>query len=184
MHTFHLPVGISDFAEIRENHFYYVDKSLLVERLLKTTGTKVTLITRPRRFGKTIGMSMLANFFDIRKESSKLFEGLNITQNHYKEDFYHAFLAGIFTGAGYMVESNREHGEGRSDVVVYDSLNGKVEIFEAKYSEKLKDIENDCNRALRQINTRMYAEEYEDDYDQILCYGISFFKKRCLVKIQ
>ena len=556
MHTFHLPVGISDFAEIRENHFYYVDKSLLVERLLKTTGTKVTLITRPRRFGKTIGMSMLANFFDIRKESSKLFEGLNITQNQtlckkwmnqwptiffslkdidgltfesaynqlliqisdlykehtylldceeidsddkkiflklkateaneaqvsralstlmrminiyykkpvillldeydvpiakasthgyydkmlevmklmmstalkdnntlhfavitgclkiakesiftgtnnfvsdtitdsrlneyfgftqeevdtllkaanatthseeikhwydgyhfgnvdvycpwdvmnylrdlqlnpnakpesywnntsdnsiirsfidyagsnitkkletllsgnsisqqidenltydylhsseenlwsilyltgyltsskndslsvsgsdeistlkipnaeikeifettimkwfsdnakvwnrkalfdavwsgdslslteemskllrrtisyhdYKEDFYHAFLAGIFTGAGYMVESNREHGEGRSDVVVYDSLNGKVAIFEAKYSEKLKDMENDCNRALRQINTRMYAEEYEDDYDQILCYGISFFKKRCLVKM-
>lgn len=555
MHTFHLPVGISDFAEIRENHFYYVDKSLLVEQLLKTTGTKVTLITRPRRFGKTIGMSMLANFFDIRKESSKLFEGLNITQNQtlckkwmnqwptiffslkdidgltfesaynqlliqisdlykehtylldceeidsddkkiflklkateaneaqvsralstlmrmlniyykkpvillldeydvpiakasthgyydkmlevmklmmstalkdnstlhfavitgclkiakesiftgtnnfvsdtitdsrlneyfgftqeevntllkaanatthseeikhwydgyhfgnvdvycpwdvmnylrdlqlnpnakpesywnntsdnsiirsfidyagsnitkkletllsgnsisqqidenltydylhsseenlwsilyltgyltsskndslsvsgsdeistlkipnaeikeifettimkwfsdnakvwnrkalfdavwsgdslslteemskllrrtisyhdYKEDFYHAFLAGIFTGAGYMVESNREHGEGRSDVVVYDSLNGKVAIFEAKYSEKLKDMENDCNRALRQINTRMYAEEYEDDYDQILCYGISFFKKRCLVK--
>ena len=532
MHTFHLPVGISDFAEIRENHFYYVDKSLLVEQLLKTTGTKVTLITRPRRFGKTIGMSMLANFFDIRKESSKLFEGLNITQNQtlckkwmnqwptiffslkdidgltfesaynqlliqisdlykehtylldceeidsddkkiflklkateaneaqvsralstlmrilniyykkpvillldeydvpiakasthgyydkmlevmklmmstalkdnstlhfavitgclkiakesiftgtnnfvsdtitdsrlneyfgftqeevntllkaanatthseeikhwydgyhfgnvdvycpwdvmnylrdlqlnpnakpesywnntsdnsiirsfidyagsnitkkletllsgnsisqqidenltydylhsseenlwsilyltgyltsskndslsvsgsdeistlkipnaeikeifettimkwfsdnakvwnrkalfdavwsgdslslteemskllrrtisyhdYKEDFYHAFLAGIFTGAGYMVESNREHGEGRSDVVVYDSLNGKVAIFEAKYSEKLKDMENDCNRALRQINTRMYAEE-------------------------
>lgn len=557
MHTFHLPVGISDFAEIRENHFYYVDKSLLVEQLLKTTGTKVTLITRPRRFGKTIGMSMLANFFDIKKESSKLFEGLNITQNQtlckkwmnqwptiffslkdidgltfesaynqlliqisdlykehtylldceeidsddkkvflklkatesneaqvsralstlmrmlniyykkpvillldeydvpiakasthgyydkmlevmklmmstalkdnstlhfavitgclkiakesiftgtnnfvsntitdsrlneyfgftqeevdtllkaanatkhseeikhwydgyhfgnvdvycpwdvmnylrdlqlnpnakpesywnntsdnsiirsfidyagsnitkkletllsgnsisqqidenltydylhsseenlwsilyltgyltsskndslsvsgsdeistlkipnaeikeifestimkwfsdnakvwnrkalfdavwsgdslslteemskllrrtisyhdYKEDFYHAFLAGIFTGAGYMVESNREHGEGRSDVVVYDSLNGKVAIFEAKYSEKLKDMENDCNRALRQINTRMYAEEYEDDYDQILCYGISFFKKRCLVKIQ
>ena len=557
MHTFHLPVGISDFAEIRENHFYYVDKSLLVEQLLKTTGTKVTLITRPRRFGKTIGMSMLANFFDIRKESSKLFEGLNITQNQtlckkwmnqwptiffslkdidgltfesaynqlliqisnlykehtylldceeidsddkkvflklkatesneaqvsralstlmrmlniyykkpvillldeydvpiakasthgyydkmlevmklmmstalkdnstlhfavitgclkvakesiftgtnnfvsntitdsrlneyfgftqeevdtllkaanatkhseeikhwydgyhfgnvdvycpwdvmnylrdlqlnpnakpesywnntsdnsiirsfidyagsnitkkletllsgnsisqqidenltydylhsseenlwsilyltgyltsaktdslsvsgsneistlkipnaeikeifettimkwfsdnakawnrkalfdavwngdslalteemskllrrtisyhdYKEDFYHAFLAGIFTGAGYMVESNREHGEGRSDVVVYDSLNGKVAIFEAKYSEKLKDMENDCNRALRQINTRMCAEEYEDDYDQILCYGISFFKKRCLVKIQ
>ena len=557
MHTFHLPVGISDFAEIRENHFYYVDKSLLVEQLLKTTGTKVTLITRPRRFGKTIGMSMLANFFDIRKESSKLFEGLNITQNQtlckkwmnqwptiffslkdidgltfesaynqlliqisdlykehtylldceeidsddkkvflklkatesneaqvsralstlmrmlniyykkpvillldeydvpiakasthgyydkmlevmklmmstalkdnstlhfavitgclkiakesiftgtnnfvsntitdsrlneyfgftqeevdtllkaanatkhseeikhwydgyhfgnvdvycpwdvmnylrdlqlnpnakpesywnntsdnsiirsfidyagsnitkkletllsgnsisqqidenltydylhsseenlwsilyltgyltsskndslsvsgsdeistlkipnaeikeifestimkwfsdnakvwnrkalfdavwsgdslslteemskllrrtisyhdYKADFYHAFLAGIFTGAGYMVESNREHGEGRSDVVVYDSLNGKVAIFEAKYSEKLKDMENDCNRALRQINTRMYAEEYEDDYDQILCYGISFFKKRCLVKIQ
>ena len=557
MHTFHLPVGISDFAEIRENHFYYVDKSLLVEQLLKTTGTKVALITRPRRFGKTIGMSMLANFFDIRKESSKLFEGLNITQNQtlckkwmnqwptiffslkdidgltfesaynqlliqisdlykehtylldceeidsddkkvflklkatesneaqvsralstlmrmlniyykkpvillldeydvpiakasthgyydkmlevmklmmstalkdnstlhfavitgclkiakesiftgtnnfvsntitdsrlneyfgftqeevdtllkaanatkhseeikhwydgyhfgnvdvycpwdvmnylrdlqlnpnakpesywnntsdnsiirsfidyagsnitkkletllsgnsisqqidenltydylhsseenlwsilyltgyltsskndslsvsgsdeistlkipnaeikeifestimkwfsdnakvwnrkalfdavwsgdclslteemskllrrtisyhdYKEDFYHAFLAGIFTGAGYMVESNREHGEGRSDVVVYDSLNGKVAIFEAKYSEKLKDMENDCNRALRQINTRMYAEEYEDDYDQILCYGISFFKKRCLVKIQ
>lgn len=119
----------------------------------------------------------------LTEEMSKLLRR-TISYHDYKEDFYHAFLAGIFTGAGYMVESNREHGEGRSDVVVYDSLNGKVAIFEAKYSEKLKDMENDCNRALRQINTRMYAEEYEDDYDQILCYGISFFKKRCLVKIQ
>ena len=117
----------------------------------------------------------------LTEEMSKLLRR-TISYHDYKEDFYHAFLAGIFTGAGYMVESNREHGEGRSDVVVYDSLNGKVAIFEAKYSEKLKDMESDCNRALRQINTRMYAEEYEDDYDQILCYGISFFKKRCLVK--
>ena len=118
----------------------------------------------------------------LTEEMSKLLRR-TISYHDYKEDFYHAFLAGIFTGAGYMVESNREHGEGRSDVVVYDSLNGKVAIFEAKYSEKLKDMESDCNRALRQINTRMYAEEYEDDYDQILCYGISFFKKRCLVKM-
>ena len=555
MHTFHLPVGISDFAEIRENHFYYVDKSLLVEQLLKTTGTKVTLITRPRRFGKTIGMSMLANFFDIRKESSKLFEGLNITQNQtlckkwmnqwptiffslkdidgltfesaynqlliqisdlykehtylldceeidsddkkiflklkateaneaqvsralstlmrmlniyykkpvillldeydvpiakasthgyydkmlevmklmmstalkdnstlhfavitgclkiakesiftgtnnfvsdtitdsrlneyfgftqeevntllkaanatthseeikhwydgyhfgdadvycpwdvmcyiddlqknsnaepdeywkdtsdnaiirsfidyagtsitkkmetlmsggyivqrvdenltydylhsseenlwsmmyltgyltrvrdgeinealpdnmvalkipnleikqifetevaewfeesaskwnknalfeavwrgdcesitrevstllrrtisyhdYREDFYHAFLAGIFTGAGYMVDSNKEHGEGRSDVVVYDSINARVAIFEAKYTKVLENLESECDIALQQMDDRMYAKEYEDDYDQILCYGISFFKKRCMVK--
>ena len=118
----------------------------------------------------------------LTEEMSKLLRR-TISYHDYKEDFYHAFLAGIFTGAGYMVESNREHGEGRSDVVVYDSLNGKVAIFEAKYSEKLKDMESDCNRALRQINTQMYAEEYEDDYDQILCYGISFFKKRCLVKM-
>lgn len=118
----------------------------------------------------------------LTEEMSRLLRR-TISYHDYKEDFYHAFLAGIFTGAGYMVESNREHGEGRSDVVVYDSLNGRVAIFEAKYSEKLKDMENDCKRALQQIDNRMYAEEYEDDYDQIFCYGISFFKKRCLVKI-
>ena len=54
-----IPVGISDFEEIRKNGFYYVDKTGLIEKLLKTAGVKATLITRPRRFGKTLGMSML-----------------------------------------------------------------------------------------------------------------------------
>ena len=107
-----------------------------------------------------------------------------ISYHDYKEDFYHAFLAGIFTGAGYMVDSTKEHGEGRSDVVVYDPVNGRVAIFEAKYTKNQEKLESTCNTALQQIDERLYAKEYEDDYDQILCYGISFFKKRCLVKIK
>ena len=107
-----------------------------------------------------------------------------ISYHDYKEDFYHAFLAGIFTGAGYMVDSNKEHGEGRRDVVVYDPVNGRVAIFEAKYTKNQEKLESTCNTALQQIDERLYAKEYEDDYDQILCYGISFFKKRCLVKIK
>lgn len=105
-----------------------------------------------------------------------------ISYHDYKEDFYHAFLAGIFTGAGYMVDSNKEHGEGRSDVVVYDPINSRVAIFEAKYTKSLDKLESECDAALQQIDDRMYAKEYEDDYNQILCYGISFFKKRCMVK--
>ena len=105
-----------------------------------------------------------------------------ISYHDYKEDFYHAFLAGIFTGAGYMVDSNKEHGEGRSDVVVYDPINSRVAIFEAKYTKSLDKLESECDAAIQQIDDRMYAEEYEDDYDQIFCYGISFFKKRCMVK--
>ena len=105
-----------------------------------------------------------------------------ISYHDYREDFYHAFLAGIFTGAGYMVDSNKEHGEGRSDVVVYDPVNARVAIFEAKYTKTLENLERECDMALQQIDDRMYAEEYEDDYDQIFCYGISFFRKRCLVK--
>ena len=88
----------------------------------------------------------------------------------------------IFTGAGYMVDSNKEHGEGRSDVVVYDPVNGWVAVFEAKYSKKLESLDLDCDRALKQIDQKMYLEEYEGQYDQSYCYGISFFKKRCLVK--
>ena len=105
-----------------------------------------------------------------------------ISYHDYKEDFYHAFLAGIFTGAGYMVDSNKEHGEGRSDVVVYDPINSRVAVFKAKYTKSLDKLESECDAALQQIDDRMYAKEYEDDYDQILCYGISFFKKRCMVK--
>ncbi len=117
----------------------------------------------------------------ITKEMNALLRR-TISYHDYKEDFYHAFLAGIFTGAGYMVDSNKEHGEGRSDVVVYDSVHGRVAIFEAKYTKVLAGLEKECDAALQQIDERMYAKEYEDDYDEILCYGISFFKKRCLVK--
>ena len=117
----------------------------------------------------------------ITKEMNALLRR-TISYHDYRENFYHAFLAGIFTGAGYMVDSNKKHGEGRSDVVIYDSINGRVAIFEAKYTKVLDNLENACDMALQQIDDRLYAKEYEDDYDQILCYGISFFKKRCMVK--
>lgn len=117
----------------------------------------------------------------ITKEMNALLRR-TISYHDYREDFYHAFLAGIFTGAGYMVDSNKEHGEGRSDVVVYDPVNARVAIFEAKYTKTLENMERECDMALQKIDDRMYAAEYEDDYDQILCYGISFFRKRCMVK--
>ena len=105
-----------------------------------------------------------------------------ISYHDYKEDFYHAFLAGIFAGAGYSVDSNRERGEGRSDVVVRNSSKGRVALFEAKYAKTLDGLETSCEAALRQIKDRQYAKDFADDYDDILCYGIAFYKKRCLVK--
>ncbi len=117
----------------------------------------------------------------MTEEMNKLLRR-TISYHDYKEDYYHAFLAGIFAGAGYIVESNKEHGEGRSDVVVYDPVESRAAVFEAKYSKALKDMETSCEEALMQIDKQMYAREYEDDYDHIFCYGISFFKKRCLVK--
>ena len=64
MKGLNIPVGVSDFEKIRSNGYYYIDKSGLIGELLRA-GAEVTLITRPRRFGKTLGMSMLENFFDI-----------------------------------------------------------------------------------------------------------------------
>ena len=107
-----------------------------------------------------------------------------ISYHDYKEDFYHAFLAGIFAGAGYEVDSNKEHGEGRSDVVVLDPEGDRVAIFEAKYSRTQDAMSKDCAAALQQIEDRQYAKEFEDDYDSALCYGIAFYKKRCLVRMK
>ena len=107
-----------------------------------------------------------------------------ISYHDYREDFYHAFLAGIFAGAGYEVDSNKEHGEGRSDVVVLDSEGDRVAIFEAKYSRTQDAMPKDCAAALQQIEDRQYAKEFEEDYDSVLCYGIAFYKKRCLVRMK
>lgn len=78
-HTLKLPVGIENFEEIRRLGFYYVDKTKLIEQLLQSWG-KVNLFTRPRRFGKTLNMSMLQTFFEIGTDPS-LFDGLHISKN-------------------------------------------------------------------------------------------------------
>ena len=77
--TLKLPVGIDSFEKIRRNNFYYIDKTKLIEQLVETGG-EVTLFTRPRRFGKTLNMSMLKSFFEVGTDES-LFDGLYIAQN-------------------------------------------------------------------------------------------------------
>lgn len=81
MKDLQFPVGISNFEKIREGGYYYIDKTNLISELLSGGIAEVTLITRPRRFGKSLGMSTLANFLDIRKDSKQLFEGLAISKN-------------------------------------------------------------------------------------------------------
>ena len=71
-----LPVGVENFEDIRREHFYYVDKTGFIEQLLKEYG-KVSLFTRPRRFGKTLNMSMLKAFFEVGTDPA-LFKGLKI----------------------------------------------------------------------------------------------------------
>ena len=107
-----------------------------------------------------------------------------ISYHDYKEDFYHAFFAGIFAGAGYIVESNKEHGEGRSDIIVQDYTGDRMAVFEVKYSKSQDGLENECLKAIAQIDNKMYAKEFEEDYSQVICYGISFYKKRCMVKVK
>lgn len=74
-----VPLGLENFSEIRSNGYYYVDKTDFIRKLLKQQ-FKVSLVTRPRRFGKTLAMSMLEEFFDVSKDSRKNFEGLRISE--------------------------------------------------------------------------------------------------------
>ena len=81
MKKYFMPVGNTDFGEIRKSGLYYIDKTMLIDQLVDKNKAKVTLFTRPRRFGKTLNMSMLEHFFDIRRDSRAIFEGLEISEN-------------------------------------------------------------------------------------------------------
>ena len=78
MNNMKLPVGIESFAEMRQEGFYYIDKTGLIRDLLNNWG-EVNLFTRPRRFGKTLNMSMLKSFFEIGTDKT-LFDGLAISK--------------------------------------------------------------------------------------------------------
>ena len=82
-----IPIGIENFEDIIKDNYYYVDKSMLIEDILVNRAA-VTLFTRPRRFGKTLNMSMIKYFFDIRNkdENRKLFEGLKIFGSEYMKE--------------------------------------------------------------------------------------------------
>lgn len=81
---FAVGIGEADFAVLRKENAYYVDKTEIIYELVHDTRNKVTLFTRPRRFGKTLMMSMMENFFNIRKESGEIFRKLAISEH---EDF-------------------------------------------------------------------------------------------------
>lgn len=101
------------------------------------------------------------------------------------ESFYHGFLTGILSQSeNYLVKSNRESGNGRSDITVKSpSLRGRSFIVEVKVSDSVDDLENDAEKALKQIYDKRYMEELRTEgYRRIDCYGISFFRKDCEVR--
>ena len=101
------------------------------------------------------------------------------------ENFYHGFLTGILSQSeNYLVQSNRETGNGRSDIMVKSpSLRGRSFIVEVKVSDSVDDLENDAKKALQQIYDKRYMEELRTEgYRKIDCYGISFFRKDCEVR--
>ena len=112
--------------------------------------------------------------------SDLLFETISYWDYH--EDYYHAFLAGIFAGRGYVPKSNKERGLGRPDVSLKDYKNRRAMIIETKKSDSKDKLNYWCDVGIQQIVDKEYAKNMED-YNQVLCYGIAFFEKTAKVKM-
>lgn len=110
-----------------------------------------------------------------------LFE--TISYYDYKEEYYHAFITGLFSGAGFSVSSNSEQGMGRADIIVKDRRRRRAIVIEAKWSKTKKRLEKACEEAIEQIEEMQYARKLQiEGYETILCYGTAFWGKTCLVK--
>lgn len=138
--TLKLPVGIDDFRKLRESHFYYVDKTRLIEQLL-LNWSEVTFFTRPRRFGKTLNMSMLKSFFDIGTDKA-LFDGLYISGNKELCDEYMGKYPVIFLSLKGV--------EGSS----FDDARYMITELIGKEAERFRFLE--CSEALSENDKDMY----------------------------
>lgn len=103
----------------------------------------------------------------------------------YQESYYHGFLAGMLKNIGsYIVLSNRESGNGRPDILLkYPSVRGKAVILGIKVADTFSGLEEKCDEALRQIEEQEYEESLrQEGYQDILKYGVAFYRKECMVK--
>lgn len=103
------------------------------------------------------------------------------------ENFYHGFVTGILSGMkGYIVKSNRESGNGRGDIFIKPVTRRKAAIIlELKVAKNFNELEEKADEALKQIEKMKYELEMKDDgYNNIIKYGISFFRKDCFIKLQ
>lgn len=125
---------------------------------------------------------------DAEKMAEILSENLMDTISFYddQESYYHGFLVGMLKNIGnYIVQSNRESGNGRPDILVrYPSVRGKAVIIEIKVAKTYQGLEEKCDEALRQIEEQKYeAALRQEGYQKILKYGVTFYKKECMVKM-
>jgi len=144
-----LPIGVEDFEEVIEGGYYYVDKSLLIKDIMDLPG-KIKLITRPRRFGKTLNMSMVENFFSLFKKKD-LFEGLAIwDEKAIVKDNYHKWPV-VFVSFKELKDTDWERA-----VVHMKAMLSEVAL---KYLEYVK---NDSDRKFlkRLADIEAYLEEY------------------------
>ena len=126
---------------------------------------------------------------DVDKFKSILADWLQRSISYYdtKENFYHGFLVGLLSGFdNYSVKSNRETGNGRSDIFVLENRRRKLAIvIEIKVASKFNDMDTKCDEALKQIEDKNYEAELKNDgYQKVMKYGVAFYDKSCKVKVE
>ena len=108
----------------------------------------------------------------------------SISYHDYKEDFYHAVMAGIFVGSGYVVSSNSESGLGRADIIVRDTRNSRAAVIEVKHANSMAELSDLADAALQQINDKEYGAPLLGNYETVIHWGMAFFQKKCLAKFE
>ena len=160
------PVGVENFERIIKDGYYYVDKSLLIEKILENR-TPVTLFTRPRRFGKTLNMSMLKYFFDVenKKENRKLFENLKISNSKYMSE--QGKYPVIFISLKDLKENSWEEClESLKDIMYkvfneYEFLKEKLNFVEKRQFDKIWEMTgNEKNFKTSLLDLSKYLNKY------------------------
>ena len=146
-----VPVGIEDFKELIQEGYYYIDKTLLIDEMLMNK-SKVTLFTRPRRFGKTLNMSMLKYFFDVKdkEENKKLFENLKVSDSEYMSE----------QGKYLVIFISMKDLKGNSWEETFNSLKSLISDLYAEF----KDIREKMNERDKIKFDKIFYEEEKGNY--------------------
>ena len=192
------------------NFMFFTGYFKKVSESMSSTGQKFIKLEIPNKEVKYIFITKIKSWLDERIENENFDDMYNamfagdeksfeneitdllldtISFHDSYENFYHGFLAGILAklrSYNYKVKSNRENGMGRSDIIVQSTVKkGKAIIIEIKVAKDIKELEKKCNEALEQIEKNKYdVELIQYGYKDILKYGITFFKKKCMVKLK
>lgn len=164
-----LPIGIENFEKIRTEGFYYIDKTGLIKDLQQNWG-EVNLFTRPRRFGKSLNMSMLKSFFQIGCDSA-LFDGLKISKERDLCQEYMGKFPVIYISLKGVNGNSFEAAMGMA-----------IQIINEEARRMHSNLEAGCREALEQIERKRYEEQLLNaGMRKILKYGIACYKKQCRV---
>lgn len=153
-----MAIGIDNFREMREKQNYYVDKTRLIAEYL-AAGDKVTLLTRPRRFGKTLNMSMLSEFFDITKDSADIFAGTEIMETKWADKMnQYPVIALSFANA-----------RGENAKFLLNQLSGEVrkEYMRYEFLWREKKLPDNMCRELQRIYDCMWSWEKKEGFDYL-----------------
>lgn len=173
MNSVKLPVSGSSFENVRKNGFFYIDKTSFIEKLCDNRGIAAFLFTRPHHFGKSLNMSMLSSFFDISKDSRKLFEGLKIAANKELCDEYMNKCPTILVSFGSVSGKTFDESIKELSAIIRnlfneyrfllesDKLNDVLKMFFRRYLEEELSV-NNIKRSLGFLITLLYQHYGKD----------------------